>query len=87
MVKRYKCYDGIAIYIVKIPAKDQNTPEVMDAAEKDLQNIFKYEGFGKVNDIRWEKIGSRWVIAQKEKADGQKNAVKWRLVARGFQEK
>ena len=38
----------------------------------------KYEG--------QEKVGSRWVITKKEKAEGQKKNVKGRLVAEGFQE-
>ena len=38
----------------------------------------KYEG--------QEIVGSRWVITKKEKADGQKQNFKGRLVAKGFQE-
>ena len=33
-----------------------------------------------------KKIGSRWLVTQKEKADGQKSQVKGRIVAKGFQE-
>ena len=33
-----------------------------------------------------DTVGSRWVITNKEKADGQKKNVKGRLVAKGFQE-
>ena len=40
-----------------------------------------------VDDIGQERIGSRWVILQKEKADGQKTNVKGKLIARGFHEK
>ena len=86
-IENNECYDEIATYTVEIPAKDQNTAEVMEAKQKELQNLFKYDVFEEVDDIGQERIGSRWVITQKEKADGQKNAVKGRLVARGFQEK
>ena len=34
-----------------------------------------------------ETVGSRWVITKKEKADGQKQNCKGRLVAKGFKEK
>ena len=43
--------------------------------------------FEEVEDIGQERIGSRWVITKKEKADGQKTVFKGRLVARGFQER
>ena len=46
----------------------------------------KYDVFEEVGNYGKENIGSRWVITQKEKADGQKAAVKGRLVANGFQE-
>ena len=42
--------------------------------------------FEDVADVAQERIGLRWVITQKEKADGQKSDIKGRLVARGFQE-
>ena len=43
--------------------------------------------FEEVEDIGQERIGSRWVITKKEKADRQKTVFKGRLVARGFQER
>ena len=47
----------------------------------------KYGVFEEVEDEGQETVGSRWVITRKEKADGQKQKVKGRLVAKGFQEK
>ena len=47
----------------------------------------KYRVFEEVEDKGQERISSRWVITQKEKADGQKTNYKGRLVARGFQDK
>ena len=41
--------------------------------------------FDEVEDNGQETVGSRWVITRKEKADGQKQEVKGRLVAKGFQ--
>ena len=40
----------------------------------------KYGVFEEVEDEGQEKEGSRWVITRKEKADGQKEKVKGRLV-------
>ena len=42
--------------------------------------------FEEVDDCSQDKIGSRWVVTQKEKSDGQKSQVKCRRVAKGFQE-
>ena len=43
--------------------------------------------FEEVKDEGQETIGSRWVVTDKEKHDGQKQLYKARLVARGFQER
>ena len=47
----------------------------------------KYGVFEDVKDEGQETVYSRWVITRKEKADGQKQKVKGRLVAKCFQEK
>ena len=43
--------------------------------------------FEEVKDEGQETVGSRWVITKKEKADGQKQNFKGRLIAKGFKEK
>ena len=45
-----------------------------------------YETFEEIKDEGQETIGSRWIITEKQKHDGQKHAYKARLVAKGFQE-
>ena len=45
-----------------------------------------YDVFEEVKDEGQETIGSRWVVTEKEKHDGQELQTKARLVARGFQE-
>ena len=60
---------------------------MVEAKEKELENLTKYGVFEEVEDNGQERISSRWVITKKEKADGQKTDYKGRLVARGFQEK
>ena len=47
----------------------------------------KYGVFEEVEDEGQDTVDSRWVITRKEKSDGQKQKVKGRLVAKGFQEK
>ena len=60
--------------------------EDREAKEKEIENLMKYDVFEEVEDCGPEKIHLRWVIKQKEKTDGQKAAVKGRLVARGFKD-
>ena len=47
----------------------------------------KYEVFEEVDDNGQDKIGSKWVITQKEKTYGQKAAVKGRLCLNDFRSK
>ena len=61
-------------------------PEVIEAKQKEIENLEKYEVFEEVKYEGQETVGSRWVITKKEKADGQKKNIKGRLVAKGFQE-
>merc|ERR1712105_393602 len=82
-----ECFDDIAIFAVEVPAKEHKKPEVMEAKDRELENLEKYDVFEEVEDIGQETIGSRWGITKKEKSDGQKCDYKGRLVAKGFQEK
>ena len=61
-------------------------PEAIEAKEKKIENLETYETFEEVDDIGQEKIGSRWIVTEKEKHDGQKHNYKVRLLAKGFQE-
>ena len=45
----------------------------------------KYNVFEEVDNCGQDRIGSRWVVTQKEKVDDQTAQVKGRLVAKGFQ--
>ena len=49
---------------VEVPVSEHNKPEVEEAKFKEIQNLEDYGG--------QECIGSRWVITQKDKHDGQK---------------
>ena len=83
-LERSECYDPIATYTVEIPSKKQNTPEIKEAKQKEIENLMKYNMFEEVEYEVQERITSIWVINQKEKADGQKKNIKGRLLARGF---
>ena len=82
--------DPITIMVVEVPINEHGSLEVLEAKEKELDNLKTYETFEEVDianiphDV--ETIGSRWVVTRKEKFDGQKQNVKARLVCRGFQE-
>ena len=40
--------------------------------QKEIENLEKYSVFEEVEDEGQERVGSRWVITRKEKANGQK---------------
>merc|ERR1712030_13939 len=82
-----ECFNDIAVFAVEVPAKEHKRAEVLEAKDREIENLDRYEVFEEVDDIGQEMIGSRWVITKKERSDGQKCAYKGRLVARGFQEK
>ena len=82
-----ECFDEVAIYTVEVPMRKHEKPEVIEAKAKEIENLEKYGVFEKVKDEGQETVGSRWMITRKEKADGQKQNFKGRLVAKGFQEK
>ena len=83
-VENSECFDEIAIYTVEVPVKEHKLPEVIDAKQKEIENLEKYGVFEEVEDEGQETVDSRWVITRKEKADGQKQKVKGTLVAKGF---
>ena len=62
-------FESIAVYTVEIPAKEQNTPEVYEEKHKEIENLVKFDVVEEVDDCGQERIGSRWVVTQKEKAD------------------
>ena len=81
------CFLETAVYSVEVPVREHGKVEVTEAKQKEVENLEMYEVFEEVDDIGQETIGSRWIVTQKEKHDGQKQQFKARLVARGFQER
>ena len=86
-MENLECYDDIAILTVEVPVREHKKPEVIEAKQKEIENLEKYGVFEEVEDEGQDTLDSRWVITRKEKSDGQKQKVKGRLVAKGFQEK
>ena len=81
------CFLENSIYVVELPVREHGKPEVIQAKNNEIKNLETYETFEEVDDIGQETIGSRWIVTEKEKHDGQKQNYKARLVAKGFQEK
>ena len=81
------CFMENSIYVVEVPVKEHGKAEVIEAKEKEIENLKTYETFEEVDDEGQETTGSRWILTEKEKHDGQKQNCKARLVAKGFQEK
>merc|ERR1712243_245599 len=79
-------YTDYEIFSVEVPKRDHNKPEVQSAKDTEIENLRTYETFEEVKDEGQETIGSRWIITEKQKHDGQKTDYKARLVAKGFQE-
>ena len=79
-----ECFDPFTIYVVEVPRKEHNTPEVIEAKAKEIKNLKDFNTFEEVEDEGQKTVGSRWVVTKKENHDGQKTACKARIVAKGF---
>merc|ERR1711962_1747485 len=75
------------IFLLEVPVKEHGKPEIVEAKNSEIENLKTYETFEEVIDEGQETIGSRWIIREKEKHDGQRQKYKARLVAKPFQER
>ena len=66
-VENSECFDEITIYTVEVPVREHKSPEVIDAKQKEIENLEKYGVFEEVEDEGQETVDSRWVITRKEK--------------------
>ena len=80
-VVNHMSFSDYSIYTVELPVSKHGTPEVKEAKMAEVSNLLDYEVFEEVKDEGQETIGSRWVVTEKEKHDGQKQKTKARLVA------
>ena len=85
-VENNGCFDPLSIFSVEVPVTEHGKVEVIEAKEREMENLNDYDTYDEVKDEGQSTIGSRWVITRKQKHDGQKTEFKARLVARGFQE-
>ena len=61
-----ECFNKVAVYAVEVPTAEHRKPEVIEAKDKELENLAKYDMFEEVEDTGQERVGSRWVITKKE---------------------
>ena len=71
-VVNHMSFSDYAIYTVELPVSQHGTPEVKEAKMAEVSNLLDYDVFEEVKDEGQETIGSRWVVTEKEKHDGQK---------------
>ena len=70
----------------EIKETSQKRQEVLEAMEREFNNLKENNVFDWVEDCGQESVSCKWVITEKQKEDGSK-MLKARLVARGFEEK
>merc|ERR1712239_32236 len=61
------------IFTVEVPVKEHKKPEIIEAKNKEIENLRTYETFEEVADEGQETIGSRWIITEKTKARWTEN--------------
>ena len=86
LAENHECFNEEFVYVVEVPTKEHNRSDVIQAKQKEIDNLKCFETFSEVENIGQTTIDSRWVITQKEDHDGQKTKIKARIVAKGFQE-
>ena len=83
-----KCVDFSTVkwkkVINEVLFSSQDSPEVLEAKDQELQRWKHYDVFEEVEDVGQEAITTRWVVTVK--TDSDQNVIKARLVARGFEE-
>ena len=73
---RYVSFEDACTYTVELPVSEHWRPEVKVAKKAEVKNLQDYETFMEVKDKGQTKVGSRWVITEKEQHDGQKTKVR-----------
>ena len=73
---KYISFTNTCTYTVELPISEHWRPEVKVAKKAEVKNLQDYETFMEVKDKGQTKVGSQWVITEKEQHDGQKTKVK-----------
>ena len=76
----------ISIYGVEIPTKHHGRLDVIEAKKMEMKNLRFYDTWTEVPYTGQALVGTKWVITESEKQDGQKQAVKGRLCCKGYEE-
>ena len=61
---------------MEVQTADHKKVKVIEVKDKELENHMKYGVYEEVEDSEQERITSRWVITNEERADGQKTEYK-----------
>ena len=74
------------VLITELAKKDWGSPEAKVAIEKEINNMKEYGVFGERIKERLgiEIIGTRLILTESQKQDGQKTKIKARVVVQGF---
>ena len=72
--------------VLTLSSVEECQQDVMDAKDKEIQNLKENNVFEWVNDDGQKAISCKWVLHEKKQPDGSRK-LKARLVARGFEEK
>ena len=73
---------GNLVYIINIPKKFHDHPEVIKSKEQELDKWVQYKAFEEVDLDDQYVLGSRWVVGEKQ--DGR---IKSRFVVKGNEER
>ena len=72
---KYISFEDACTYTVQVPVSEHWKPEVKVAKKAKVKNLQDYETFIEVKDEGQTKVGSHWVITDKELHDHQKTKV------------
>ena len=64
-IENTKCFDYVTIYTVEVPVQEHKRPEVIEAKDKEIENLEKYGVFEEVLIEEHEMVGSRQMARNK----------------------
>ena len=50
-MENLECFDEMTIYTVEVPVKEHNKQEVIEAKQREIENLEKYEVFEEAEDV------------------------------------
>ena len=55
-MENLECFDKMTIYTVEVPVREHKKPEVIEAKQKEIENLEKYGVFQEVKDEGQDKV-------------------------------